>query len=126
MKKWTLVVLCAVSVSVLGLGLALIAGGCNEGGCCGSMASSGGGSQSCHGTDASSSSGTSQSSAKVVNTRCPIMGSAINPAKVPDSLTREYKGQKIGFCCTGCPAAWDRLSDADKDAKLAKVVPTAK
>ena len=58
------------------------------------------------------------STAKVVNARCPIMGSAIDRANVPDSLTREYKGQKVGFCCGGCPAAWDNLTPEQKDAKL--------
>lgn len=56
--------------------------------------------------------------AGVVNKRCPIMGSVLDPAKVPQELTRVWKGQKVGFCCAGCPAAWDRLSDAEKDAKL--------
>lgn len=54
----------------------------------------------------------------VVNTRCPIMGSKIDPAKVPAALTREFKGRKVGFCCGGCPVAWDKLTDAEKQAKL--------
>ena len=58
---------------------------------------------------------------KVSNTRCPIMGLPIDPAKVPENLTRMYKGQKIGFCCAMCPAKWDKLSDREKEAKLAKV-----
>lgn len=53
-----------------------------------------------------------------VNTRCPIMNKAIDPANVPEPLTRMYKGQKVGFCCGGCPARWDKLTDAEKDAKL--------
>jgi hypothetical protein len=61
---------------------------------------------------------------KAVNVRCPIMGTVIDPEKVPDNLVRWYKGQKVGFCCGGCPAAWDKLSDAEKDAKLAAVLPT--
>lgn len=52
------------------------------------------------------------------NTVCPIMGSKINAAKVPDSLVREYKGQKVAFCCGGCPDQWDKLTDAERDAKL--------
>ncbi|MCE5279635.1 MAG: hypothetical protein ABFD92_09445 [Planctomycetaceae bacterium] len=52
------------------------------------------------------------------NTKCPMMGSKINPAKVTAALTREFKGQKVAFCCGGCPAAWDKLSDADKQTKL--------
>ena len=57
-------------------------------------------------------------SAGVVNAKCPIMGTAIDPAKVPADLAREYKGQKVGFCCSMCPPAWDKLTDAEKDAKL--------
>ena len=52
------------------------------------------------------------------NTKCPIMGSPINPSKVPEGLTRVYKGKKIAFCCGGCPGQWDKLTDAQKDAKL--------
>ncbi|KKK86910.1 hypothetical protein LCGC14_2758540 [marine sediment metagenome] len=52
------------------------------------------------------------------NRRCPMMGSAIDPAKVSDSLVREYKGQAIAFCCGSCPGAWDMLTDAGKDTRL--------
>ncbi len=58
---------------------------------------------------------------KLANVRCPIMGSTIDPAKASSKLTRMYKGQKVAFCCAGCPAAWDKLTDADKQAKLTKV-----
>ena len=57
-----------------------------------------------------------------VNDKCPIMGSAIDPAKVTPDLVREYKGQKVAFCCGMCPPQWDKLADAEKDAKLAKVM----
>jgi len=53
-----------------------------------------------------------------INTKCPIMGGSINPAKVPERLIREYKGRKVAFCCGGCPSKWDKLSDAEKDARL--------
>jgi len=54
-----------------------------------------------------------------VNGICPIMGSPVDKAKVPVSLTRDFKGQKIGFCCAGCPDSWDKLTDEEKTAKLA-------
>ena len=57
------------------------------------------------------------------NNRCPIMSSPINPEKVTMNLTRDYKGQKVAFCCAGCPSMWDKLTDAKKQAKLAKVKP---
>ena len=53
----------------------------------------------------------------IVNARCPIMGSILDPDNVPAGLTREFNGQTVGFCCGGCPAAWDRLSDEQKQAK---------
>lgn len=57
------------------------------------------------------------------NNRCPIMGSPINPEKVATNLIRDYKGQKVAFCCAGCPSMWDKLTDAQKQDKLAKVKP---
>ena len=60
---------------------------------------------------------------KFANVRCPIMNSPIVPGKVTKKLIREYKGQKIAFCCAGCPSAWDKLTDAKKDAKLAGMKP---
>jgi len=56
--------------------------------------------------------------AKIVNSKCPITSAKLDPAKEPDSLIREYKGQKVGFCCDSCPPEWDKLTDAQKDAKL--------
>jgi hypothetical protein len=63
---------------------------------------------------------TSAQAQKVVNARCPIMGTALKTDKVPEDLTRMYKGQKVGFCCGGCPSAWDKMSDAEKDKALEK------
>lgn len=54
------------------------------------------------------------------NNLCPIMGAPIRAERVTKNLTRDYKGQKIAFCCAGCPATWDKLSDTQKLAKLAK------
>ncbi len=54
----------------------------------------------------------------VVNTKCPIMGSTIDPDKVPANLYRVHKGTGIGFCCAGCPAKWDKLSNAEKMNRL--------
>ncbi len=60
---------------------------------------------------------------KFVNNRCPIWGAPIEPDKVTEDLVREYKGQKVAFCCKDCPPVWDKLTDAEKDAKLAKAKP---
>ncbi|MFH1717690.1 MAG: hypothetical protein ABIF19_10090 [Planctomycetota bacterium] len=55
---------------------------------------------------------------QLANSRCPIMGSAINAGTIAANLTRDYNGQKVGFCCGGCPTTWDNLADAQKQAKL--------
>jgi hypothetical protein len=60
---------------------------------------------------------------KYVNEYCPIMGGPIDPAKVPQTLVREYKGKMVAFCCPGCPENWDKLTDAQKDQVLAKAGP---
>lgn len=64
--------------------------------------------------------------AAYANVKCPMMGGAIDPAKVTPELTREFKGQKVAFCCGGCPAAWDKLSDKEKQEKLDAVKAPAK
>ncbi len=61
--------------------------------------------------------------AEFVNIRCPMMGSEMDLTNVPDSLTRTYNGRQVAFCCGACPSAWDALTDAEKDAKLAEVAP---
>jgi len=61
---------------------------------------------------------------KFANIRCPIMGSPINQDKVAENLIRDYKDQKIAFCCGGCPVTWDKLTEAKKESKLAKAKPT--
>lgn len=50
--------------------------------------------------------------------RCPIMGSPIDISKVDESLTRQYKGRKIAFCCAGCPSAWDKLTEEQKQKNV--------
>jgi len=50
--------------------------------------------------------------------RCPIMGSSIDIRKIDKSLIRDYKGRKIAFCCAGCPSAWDKLTDEQKQKNV--------
>lgn len=60
---------------------------------------------------------------ELVNERCPIMGAKIDRKKVKlNAMSRTFKGKMIGFCCAGCPAAWDALSDKEKEAKLQHVM----
>jgi hypothetical protein len=59
----------------------------------------------------------------VVNTVCPITGDKLtDPTFVPDKLVREFKGQKIGFCCDDCPIKWDKMTAEQKQAELDKVM----
>ena len=55
-------------------------------------------------------------SSKSTNANCPMSGKPVSGTN-----TVAYKGQEVGFCCGNCPNAWAKLSDADKDAKLASV-----
>jgi hypothetical protein len=58
-----------------------------------------------------------------VNNKCPISGKSIDMMDRPKDCTRIYKEMKIGFCCPMCPPQWDKLTDAEKDAKLKEAMP---
>lgn len=108
MAKWVL----AGVVAVAGAGVLVWTTGCSDmnqmAGCCpmGGMK---------HEPGRPSTAEPSGLTDKPVNTTCPIMGGKVNPA-----LTRQFKGQTIGFCCGMCPGKWDKLDDQDKQAKLDK------
>jgi len=110
-------------VGGLGLGLAamgimiLTGAACTTMACC--QKNSAVASTHQHGASAAMSAGQGGGAPSAfANTKCPIMGGAIDPAKVPESLTRVYKGKEIAFCCAMCPGQWDKLTDAQKDARL--------
>lgn len=46
----------------------------------------------------------------------------VNPAIEPAA----WKGQKVGFCCKGCKPDWEKKTDAEKDASLARAVAKSK
>jgi len=54
------------------------------------------------------------------NSKCPIMGNKIDPAKVTAALTRDYAGKKVAFCSPSCTKAWDKLPGLAKRAALAR------
>ncbi|MCP4453767.1 MAG: hypothetical protein GY809_20085 [Planctomycetes bacterium] len=58
------------------------------------------------------------------NTVCPIMGTPLDLANVPGRLMRRFNGEKIAFCCDGCPDQWTKLSRAQREAKLKKAKST--
>jgi len=48
------------------------------------------------------------------NSKCPFSGKPVDP-----TVTVAYGDKTVAFCCPGCIGRWDKLADADKDAKLA-------
>ena len=64
-------------------------------------------------------SATSTAAATYANANCPMMGSKIDATAVTSNLVREFEGQKVAFCCGGCPGKWDKLPDDEKTQKLA-------
>lgn len=57
----------------------------------------------------------------IVNPNCPLSGKAVDA-----SHTEMYNGQKVGFCCGNCQAKWEKMSDADKQAKFQAATKTTK
>ena len=112
LRRWTLAGLVSLGV----IGVTLLVGGCDNG-------QDGEVRESQQGD--STAAGDVAMVGGVVNATCPMMGSKIDPAKVPENLTRKWKGQVVGFCCGGCPGAWDKLSDADRATKLKAAIPKA-
>ena len=60
-----------------------------------------------------------------VNAKCPMMSDSFDKTKVAPALVRDFAGQKVGFCCAACPDKWDKLTDAEKTAKLAAAMAPA-
>jgi len=58
-----------------------------------------------------------------VNSLCPSMKKGKVKAKGGSTV---WKGKKIGFCCPGCLKKWDKKTDKDKDAFVAKYVKPSK
>jgi hypothetical protein len=61
-------------------------------------------------------SNTVQASAGMVNSRCPMMPD--HPLGGKKMVTTAYNGKTVGFCCAGCVPEWNKLSDAEKQARL--------
>lgn len=60
-------------------------------------------------------------STEPVNKVCPIKEREVDA----ESPTRPFKGVTIGFCCPGCEGKWDKKTDDEKMALLAKHSPEA-
>ena len=53
-----------------------------------------------------------------VNKFCAV----VHEDPVDPKLMVEYKGQKVGFCCPHCVGTWKQMTDAQRDASLAKAL----
>ena len=58
------------------------------------------------------------------NAKCPISGKSIDRMNCAKDITRMHEGMKDGFCCADSPATLDKLTDAEKDAKLKDAMPS--
>ena len=57
---------------------------------------------------------------------CPIQGEDASSASGGTSLVKIGKATyKVDFCCAGCKPTFDKLSQADKEKKLAKYIKKA-
>jgi hypothetical protein len=54
--------------------------------------------------------------AATLNAKCPMMGEGVTP----EGGTVDFRGQTIGFCCDGCGAKFEKLTDEKKLAALEK------
>jgi len=55
--------------------------------------------------------------AVAINEMCPGMGEPVDA----EAGTYDWNGKTVGFCCEGCIGKFEKLSDDDKVAALAKV-----
>lgn len=60
----------------------------------------------------------------VVNSWCATdPGQPVSPVKIaPETHTRMWRGQRIGFCGSACAAAWDALRDEQRSAALGAAI----
>jgi hypothetical protein len=53
-----------------------------------------------------------------VNEYCPVqLADPVDP-----TIVREWKGQKVSFCCDGCLPAWEEMTEKQRDTALAAAV----
>lgn len=50
-----------------------------------------------------------------MNMTCPMM----DDHDADPEVTVTYKGKKVAFCCEKCIGGWEKLSDEERDARLA-------
>ncbi|GMV25185.1 MAG: hypothetical protein AMXMBFR58_12160 [Phycisphaerae bacterium] len=52
----------------------------------------------------------------VMNANCPFSNHPVSP-----DATATYHGKTVGFCCKDCADKWGKMTDAERDAALAKM-----
>lgn len=60
----------------------------------------------------------------VVNAWCALDPSQAVSANrtAPESHTRMWRGQRVGFCSTGCASTWDAMKDEQRSAALGAAI----
>lgn len=72
------------------------------------------------GCASNSKAGTTVGPVTTINSICPVQGDEFDNTNVDPSHMREWKGQKIGFCCSSSYKKFDKMTDAQKDEVLAR------
>jgi hypothetical protein len=57
---------------------------------------------------------------RVINTMCPIGGDEFGSEPRPASLSRQWQGKPIGFCCRNCVSKFDKMTEAKKTEVLTR------
>jgi len=70
----------------------------------------------CESMQGADSSSPAAAAAGTINDRCPIAGQPVDLA----ADTAEWQGGTVGFCCNGCAARWDDMSDDERAARIAR------
>jgi hypothetical protein len=68
-------------------------------------------------TSSASATKTSTVSMGAMNDRCPLTKEPVNK----NAPTATYQGKTVAFCCGGCAAKFNAMSDADKAATVASL-----
>lgn len=58
-----------------------------------------------------------------VNRVCPVM---LEDGVRKDGPRREWRGQRIGFCCEDCLGTWDKWTASERDNAVAKAMARSK
>ena len=60
--------------------------------------------------------GATVSPAGTVNLYCVVVPRDLIGA---DAATTEWRGEKVGFCCSHCVTKWNKMTESERDTKVA-------